>query len=385
MTNPMGLTNMTFRTSDEMIREISVREGFRSKAYRPIPGKNPDGSWKSNLTIGYGQENALFPGTPGEIQVTEGLTIDRALAWEALCHFVYNVVDPLVTEHCNPQTQDEHDACASWVYSIKHDRLIRGEYTLPKLIAQADRGPEALQAINDCWVHYCLTPGGESGIYRRRLLELVEFYGLPKTEAVLGWAMSARVARLDKGETLENAGYVHPKGQFAATVSPDFVLEVADAAVRPKTENEITADLNNAQLEKLGGKVGQKVATPRPPPAAKPKAAAKAAVPAEPALPPVDATLPPKPMEESKTYKAVSRADRGKETAIIGTLTGTGVTAAAANAERVGSLIEKFKPETFFIMAGMIGVFLVVMGLIMWWSGRNEAYHRRQHTQDPKY
>ena len=90
-------------------------------------------------------------------------------------------------------------------------------------------------------------------------------------------------------------------------------------------------------------------------------------------------------MEESKTYKAVSRADRGKETAIIGTLTGTGVTAAAANAERVGSLIEKFKPETFFIMAGLVGVFLVVMGLIMWWSGRNEAYHRRQHTQDPKY
>lgn len=364
---------MTFRTSDEEIREIAGREGFRSKTYRPIPGKNADGSWKSNLTIGHGQEGFLFPGTPGQIEVTEGLVIDRALAWDALCFFVYNVVDPLVTEHCNPQTQAEHDACASWVYNIRHDKLRRGEYTLPKLIALADRGPEALQAINDCWVHYCLTPGGENGLYRRRLLELVDFYDLPKTEAVLGWAMSARVARLDKGETMENAGYVHPKGQFAATISPEFVLEVADQAARPKTENEITADLNNAQLEKLGGKPGQ----------TKP---AKVAKPAKvEAVPAVDPELPPKPMESSKTYKAVSRADRGKETAIIGTITGTGLTAAAANAERVGTVIEKFKPETFLIMALLFGAFLVIMGGIMWWSGRNEAYHRRQHPQDPKY
>ena len=86
-----------FHTSDDEIESIALKEGFRAKAH------NSWGRWE----IGYGQENALFPGTAGEITVTEGLEIDRKTAMDALKFFVYNVVDPLVTEHFNPQTQAE--------------------------------------------------------------------------------------------------------------------------------------------------------------------------------------------------------------------------------------------------------------------------------------
>jgi GH24 family phage-related lysozyme (muramidase) len=343
----MGLT-MHYQTSNKGKDLIKEFERCELRAYRDAVSGAP--------VVGWGQENALFPGTPGEIKVTPGLVITQQQADDGFDYFVHNVVDPLVRKHFNCDTQEEHDACASWIYNMRMARLERGEYTLPSVF---NRKPRDFPEVVRWWIKY-RNPGTvtEKGLYRRRLAELCLMQGWPHRHA------------------------------WAATLDSDPWVVLNTAERQAKAENEITADLNNAQLEKLGGKVGQTVATPRPPPpppAAKPKAAAKEKVEAAPAAPVVDVTLPPKPLEESKTYKAVSRADRGKETAIIGTITGTGLTAAAANAERVGTVIEKFKPETFLVMAVMFGLFLVIMGGLMWWSGRNEAYHRRQHPQDPKY
>jgi len=203
-----------FHTSDDEIESIALKEGFRAKAYRPGP--------TSNLTIGYGQEHALFPGTTGEIPVTEDLEIDEHTAKQALYFFTYNVVDPLVSEHFNPQNQAEHDACASFVYNIKLSKLKRGEYTLPKLVCRADRGPDALQEILEKWWEYCLTPGFETGLARRRIIETIKFLGYPLTPAVMGMIMSLRVANLTRGERLENAAYTHPTGKFEASIDRDW-------------------------------------------------------------------------------------------------------------------------------------------------------------------
>jgi GH24 family phage-related lysozyme (muramidase) len=354
----MGLTMNRHSSSNEVKAFVREFEDCRLDAY-----------WddtSNNWVIGWGQENFLFPGTPGQIPVVKGLTITQQQADDAFEFFMHNVVDPLVWKHFNCDTQAEHDACASWTYNIRMGKLEAGQYTLPTVF---NRKPRDFNEIVDWWIKYRNpnTPT-EKGLYRRRLAELCLMMNWPHRYA---WTA-----------TLKRAN-----GQIIEQTDPWHVLEVARheaEKVAPKTEDQITADLNNAQLEKLGGKVGQTVATPRPPPpAAKPKAAAKEKV--APPAEPVDVTLPPKKIEESKTGKAVNRAERGKETAIIGTITGTGVTAAAANAERVGTLIEKFKPETFMIMAGLVCGFLMVMGIIMWWSGRSEAHYRRQHTQDPKY
>ena len=369
-----------FNTSDGQIGEIAEREGYRAKVYRPIPGKKPDGTWKSNLTVGYGQENFLFPGTPGQIEVVEGLEIDRRVAWDALCFFIYNVVDPMVTEYCNPQTQAEHDACASWVYNIKHARLKRDEYTFPKLVRLADRSPEHVGRIIDCLLEYCLTPGGENGLFKRRIIEALDFQGLPTTPAALGYIENAKIARRDKGETLVHPAYIHPTGKYQANVDPGYVFQVAEG-VKQKTEDEVTADLNAAQLEKLGGKpvapsakpVRAKKVSPVPAPAPKPVEA-----------PHVDLSAPPKPMEKSTTAKGMSHKDSGKETAAIGAVTTTGVFAMLPYAEKIAAFAERTNPQDILVSIGVVAGVVLLVGLIRWWVGRMQMYEGRQQATETK-
>ena len=369
-----------FRTSDTQIAEIAEREGFRAKAYRPIP--------TANLTIGYGQEGWLFPNTPGAIEVTEGLTINKDMAWEALCYFVYNITDPLVRKHCNPQTQAEHDACASWVYNVQQSKLEAGGYTLPKLVSRKDRSSDALAEINDCWVQYCLTPGAESGLYRRRLVELLDFHDLPKTPAVLGHALSARVSRLDKGEPATNATYFHPAGRFAATVSPAFVLEVAESQ-KARTRGYTTDELNARERARLAGEPLPEFdltlpprAIPKPPPA-KPKPVAKAEVPVPVPAPQVDVTAPPKPMESSKTHKGLSKKESGQEAVIIGT-TVTGIGAVLPNVNALTAYLNQFPIQTILMTVAIIGICIALVGAWRWWAGRMIAHEGRLEATQTK-
>jgi GH24 family phage-related lysozyme (muramidase) len=336
-----------FTTSDNAFALIELCEGLRLTAH------NTWGRWE----IGYGQEGKLFPGTPGEIVIHEGLSITPEMASDALRFYVHNVVEPMVRLHFSGcQTQGEFDACVSWTYNIRHDKLNRGEYSLPDVINNPDRSPDAVTAILNKFLLYHKTPGAETGLYRRRILEGIVLMELP-------WNVPAVLGQL----RLIKAGD-----------DPEPVYQAAEAVYDQLTEDEQTAALSNGQLEKLGGKAAEPV--PAETPVAKPKAIEVKKV----DKPTVDATQEPTLIEKSKTGKAVNRAERGKETTIIGTITGTGVAAAAANAEKVGSIVEKFKPETFMIMGGLLVGFMIIMGGIMWWSGRAEAHWRRQIEQDPK-
>lgn len=332
---------MTFRTSENGIEHIALREGFEPKAYR-VAGR---GNW----TIGFGQEGFLFPGTPGAIPVTPGLAIDRKLAKEALYHFVYNVVDPMVREHFNPQTQDEHDACSSFCYNVRHERVVLPEnhpdaYTLPKLIRRADRSPAAVQAIIDMWMRYIHTPGAQNGLWKRRLGEVLMFLGLPwNAPAVMGY--------------LESARYLDKDGRPNPNVTIDFLIDVAQSAKPIPSE-------------------------PDPPKAPAPVQPVESAP--LPEVPPVDPNLPPKKIEESKTGKAVNRASRGRETVTVGTI-GTTAAIVASQVEIVGKTLESLQPSTLLLITAMGFVGLIGFGGYMWWSGRNEAYWRRLEQQDPKY
>jgi GH24 family phage-related lysozyme (muramidase) len=362
-----------YHTSDDEIESIAIKEGFREKAYRPGPG--------SNLTIGYGQEHALFPETPGEIPVTEDLVIDEKTAKEALYFFVYNVVDPLVTEHFNPQNQDEHDACASFVYNIRQDKLRRNEYTLPKLVCRADRSPEAIQEIIDQWLVYCLTPGFESGLFRRRLIEVLKFLGLPwDAPSVLGLIRTVRVANRGRGEHLAGAAYIHPTGKLEANVDPDYIIDMAEAVYDAMTPDEQTAALNNAQLEALGGKPSEPI------PKATPKAAKVVKVKAKPVeTPNIPEEAESVPMEKSGTHKNLSNADTGKEIVVTGGVTGTVLAGTLPWMDKVSGYIEKTKPETIYTtILVLIGVFMLIGG-VRWWWGRMGAYRERQQTTRVKH
>ncbi len=122
---------------------------------------------------------------------------------------------------------------------------------------------------------------------------------------------------------------------------------------------------------------------PDPPKAPEPVIAVKAE-PLPELKPAVDPSLPPKKIEESKTGKAVNRASRGRETVAVSTI-GTVLAGLATQIEIIGRSLESIGTDTLIRIALFGFICLAAMGAYMWWSGRNEAYHRRLETQDPKY
>ena len=291
--------------------------------------KKPGDPW----TIGWGQTGRMPDGRP----VVEGLVITQQEADIALEWFVKNVSDPLTRKHFNAQSQAEFDALSSWVYNLNHSKLERGEYSLPSLVNARARDIDAVIAK---WVQY-KNPNTifEQGLYRRRLAELCMFFGWPWHFA-LGAVLKRR------------------EGVIVDMTDPHYILSLAEAA-KP------IASL------------------PDPPKPPAPVIEVKAEPLPEP-KPPVDPALPPKKIEESRTGKAVNRASRGRETVAISTI-GTVLAGLATQIEIIGRSLENIGTDTMIRVALFGFICLAGMGAYWWWSGRNEAYHRRLETQDPKY
>lgn len=351
-----------FKTSPQGYQLLKYFEGCKLTAYRPSP--------VDNWTIGWGIEGEMFPGTPGAIRVTEGLTITQEQADDALSHFVVSVVEPLVNTHFNPETQGEFDALVSWCYNIRHDRLNKGEYTLPSVF---NRKPRDFDSIIEWWLKY-VNPKSlvEQGLYRRRLAELCLMFGWPWR-----YAVSATLKRVN--------------GEIVERTDPHHILELAEAASTPVTLRSYTTDeLNARERARIAGEPLPEFdlrvpAKPIPkPPKAKPRplpVAQPAPLPVE--APKVDVTAPPKPMEQSKTHKGLSKADSGKETVIIGgTVTGLG--ALLPNVQALTSYLEKFPTKTILMTLAIIGVAIVLVGLWRWYAGRMIAYEGRQEAETTK-
>jgi GH24 family phage-related lysozyme (muramidase) len=357
----------SFKTDEDGLEIIRTFEGLHKKrsdgmivSYKPIPDTFDKVTGKrrvnSNWTIGYGQEHALFPGTSGEIPVNQHTVITPEQAEEALRFFVANVTDRLVNTHFNARTQDEHNALASWVYNIRASKLEKGGYSLPEKVNRKYRDMDDLISK---WLEYCMTPGAESGLYKRRLAEVLMFLSLPwNAPAVWGFISEARVAVIDKGQTLPNSAYMHPTGKYMASLAPEFVRGIAEAAV------PIFADPD----------------PPKPPAPVVPVETA----PLPEVIPPVDVTQPAKRIEDSKTGKAVNRRSRGKETMGIGGI-GIILVTVAQQVEAVGKSLEAVSMDTLLKVAGFGIAGLLALGFWMWWDGRNTIHQARQVQQDPKY
>jgi GH24 family phage-related lysozyme (muramidase) len=326
-----------FSTSQAGYDLIKHFEGCKLTAYKPTPA--------SNWTIGWGQEGRMPDGRP----VVGGLTITQQEADDALQYFVRNVVDPMVRKHFVLRAQHEHDACASWVYNVRHDRLERGEYSLPQLVNRAERDEDSLITL---WLRYIHTPGAQNGLWKRRLAEVLLFFGLPwNAPAVMGFINTAR--------------YFDASGNARPSPAPDFLISVAEEAAE---------------------KIKPIPSEPDPPK----KAKAPVAVKEEPLPGPIDPTLPPKPIEKSHTAKVINRQSRGKETASIGGL-GLILVTLAQQIEIVGRSLDGIGMDTMLKVAVFAFIGLAGFGGWMWWSGRNEAWLARHHpdgtpkVQDPKY
>lgn len=326
-------------TSENGYELIKRFEACRLKAYQPVPG--------ANWTIGWGREGKLYDGRP----VVQGLTITQQEADDDFAYCMYNEVDPMVKAHFNCQNQDEFDAAASWVYNIRWDKLRRGEYSLPNLVNRADRSPEAVDQIIDLWLKYHKTPGAETGLYRRRIIELCAFMGLPwNAPAVLG-----QLAMIRAGD------------------DPEPVFAAAEHLYEQLDENAQTAALNNKQAKALGGKPVEYV--PPDTPIVKPKVRAK---PVEtPALPPEPEAVP---MEKSGTHKNLSNADTGKEIVATGAVTTTVLAGTMPWMNQISAFIQKTDMMTIYKTAGVLLAIFMIIGGVRWWWGKMGAYRERQQT-----
>ena len=159
--------------------------------------------------------------------------------------------------------------------------------------------------------------------------------------------------------------------------APAPVMQTAAQKARSITVPDDWDDMNEeAQVAWLNGSQETKLKAAAP---AKPMIVAK--VIETPALKP-DAT--PKPMEKSETFRGLSKADSGKETALIGG-TVLGATAyALPYAEKASAYVEKYPPQTIMIVLGAFAGMVFIYGAWRWWRGQIIAYEGRVNASEPK-
>lgn len=284
------------------------------------------------VTIGIGQTGRMPDGRP----VVMGLVITEQEARDALQYFVRNVTEPLVRKHFNARTQGEFDALVSWTYNISAAKLEAGKYSLPGLVNAKNRD---IDAVIDKLLQY-VNPNTifEQGLYRRRLAEACMFLGLP-----WHFALSA---------VLKRAG-----GVIVERTDPDYILELAEAA-KPIPQE------------------------PDPPKAPAPVIEVRVE-PLPEIAPYVDPVAPPKPMEESKTFKGLSKKESGQETVGIGVVL-TGIGAMLPNIEAVTSYLSKFPPGMILTTLALAGLATVGVGAWRFWAGKMIAYEGRQEATTAK-
>jgi hypothetical protein len=99
--------------------------------------------------------------------------------------------------------------------------------------------------------------------------------------------------------------------------------------------------------------------------------------------PKVDPTLPPKRLEDSKTVSGISKAESGKETAIIGGVL-TGLGAVLPQIQAITNYLAQFDAKTILAALSVIGVSVAAVGGWRWYAGKMLAYEGRQEATRTK-
>ena len=88
-------------------------------------------------------------------------------------------------------------------------------------------------------------------------------------------------------------------------------------------------------------------------------------------------------MEDSDTHRGLSKAESGKETAIVGGVL-TGLGAMLPNIQAITAYLAQFDGGTILATLSVIGVGVVGVGVWRWWRGQIIAYEARQTSTQVK-
>ena len=361
------------QTTPSLLRVLEVIEGYREKAYddkQPHRDLNPGDEHivKGVVTVGMGSTRI------NGRAVRLGDTMTRQQAFDAKKLYIIENIEPALERlFAVPLTGHQADALGSLIYNFGPDALVK--WRLVKLI----NSKASAQKIAKEWVTDTYSSGGEPmlGLYRRRIAEVLMFFNLDWRAGMnvdwaddvidvlsrLGWKASPWFV-----PTLPTLPKPKPKKEPVMAGTEDFVEPEFWDKLTPKQQTEY---LNLTQAARL-----------------KTEAPAKASAPVVKKVLTVDTSAMktdarPKAMEESTTFKGLSKQESGKEAMIVGgVMTGVATTMPTANA--LTGYFEKYSTNSIIIAGLVVGGVIALVGAWRWWAGRNIAYEGRQTATQPK-
>ena len=340
-------------TTPNLASFLLVKEGFRKHAYddaQPNVSLTEDTEIKGTLTIGVGTTH--YPdGQP--VRWNDSVTKQEALDY--LQHYIQNTIEPALENLIHvPLEGYQYDAIGSLLYQYGEP-----EVSGWRLINRINRGDDWRNIVLE-WITGTIMWMGKPLFWPRRVAEVLMFMGLD-------WRAGDNVP-LD-ANIIDVVEAMKPAEKPKALPAPE--------PPAPKPELT-TADLNAAQLQKVEDKareIGAPVLRETKTTAVRKKAVIE--------TPNVKPEAPPKPMEDSKTFKGLSKKESGQEAVIIGG-TATVVTGAMPVAKEMAGFFKAYDLKVILTAGLVFGGILLAVGAWRWWRGAVMAWEGRQEAEGPK-
>jgi GH24 family phage-related lysozyme (muramidase) len=357
--------------------------GNRSPAYddfQPWKTLEPGDEIKGTLTIGPGF-TTRSDGSPVQI----GDTMTDQEAYDRLRRYIAEEVEPVLEDLIHvPIATSLANALGSLIYNFGATEVYGW-----RLWGRINSGEPAINIVNE-WIDGTFSSKGVPmlGLWRRRFKELALAFGLE-------WRAGENVSwEHQPDEFLEVLGWDGAMPKPEPIIDSDLFNEDPELQIPHRGANEVTrekgsdptpetpmtlddAQFLNAEAVGYDGTYADFMAH-------RTVVTQRNAIEA----PKVDAKKPPKPMEDSKTHRGLSKKDSGKEGVQMGAvLTGAATTMGtmreltrdtAATAESASPLIGGFTANHLILVGLFIGVPLLIWGAWRMMRGEMIAREGRQ-------
>lgn len=347
-------------TTKNALLLIKHWEGLRTQAYFDSVGVP---------TIGYGTTKYSNGDT---VSIDDEITDDEAE--QELFHYVRNKVEPVLTDHFSEGElqPNQRDALASFLYNLGGNPSAWP--TLKKLIN--NRAPD--DEIADQWLKYHKAAGIPLlGLYRRRIAEILVW---------LGMTHGAASVMASKAEFTDDWRKFAPDHPFAESDVIEDDLVIPDPPSRRVASDPTPATpLTQMDTQYNSAKAAGYTGTYADFEAHRTVITARNAIQA----PNVDVTLPPKPLEDSKTVEGIAKKKSGQDDAWLGGIIG-GSSVAVGTMSGLSRDISEITRNTVTIVGGVTVQQLFTVGLIiggimiavgLWKMSRGETIAREGRSE----
>ena len=360
-------------TTANLVTFLQLREGFRKHAYddaQPNVKLTAETEIKGTLTIGYGTTEY-----PDGRKVEWDDKVTKSEALDYLQHYIIETIEPALENLIHPRLAGcQYDALGSCIYQYGE-----GEVAGWNLIGLINNGA-GWEEIALEWINGTVMWKGEPLFWGRRISELFMFFDLD-------WMAGGNVPVLsDVLAAIKLMGFDGNMPQPEPIVHEDLFepepLDMSD----PTPETPMTIDDRQYLSAKAAGYndsfsefMGHRTIVTQRNAIQTPK---------------IDPTLPPKPMEDSKTHRGLAKETAGKENMTLGTtLTGAAATAAtvreltrdtAATVESASPVIGGFTANHLILIGLVLGIPLFFYGAWKAFSGWRIARQGREEGVQAK-